>query len=181
LTTPGGALSRVAVGDISARNFGLLIAYVLPGFVALWGVGYASETVRSWLMGVGSNGPSVGGFLYVILGSVACGMTASAVRWAALDRLHHSTGLHCPKFDFSKLQGKLDAFERIVEYHYQYYQFYGNTLIALLFAYPMWRVHGNGSLLTDFLFLGVEAVFAAGSRDALRLFYRRGTQLLGEK
>lgn len=169
------------MGDISARNFGILIAYVLPGFVALWGLGYLSETVHGWLVGVGTSGPSVGGFLYVFLGSIACGMTAAAFRWAFLDTLLHATGLRKPVLDFSKLKEREEAFERVVEYHYHFYQFYGNTLVSLLLAYPLWRgVAGGGGPLTDCAFLLIEAVFAAGSRDALRLFYRRASQLLGE-
>ncbi len=177
----GGVLSGSSVGDISARNFGLLIAYVLPGFIALWGVGYTSEAVRTWLIGAGSAGPSVGAFLYVLLGSIACGMTASVIRWAILDTLHHSTGLKKPVLNFSRFQTREDAFERVVAYHYQYYQFYGNTLVALLFTYPVWRAHtGGGGLLADSIFMFILVVFIAGSRDALRLFYRRASQLLGE-
>lgn len=167
--------------DLSARNFGLLIAYVLPGFVALWGLSYVSPTVSGWLAGAGAAGPSVGGFLYVFLASVGCGMTASVVRWALLDTLHHRTGIRMPIFDFSKYQEKLEAFERISEHHYQYYQFYGNTLVALLIAYPLWRAFGaGGSIGTDLAFVAIGAFFVAGSRNALRLFYGRATQLLGE-
>lgn len=181
LSTPGGALCRVAVGDLSARNFGLLIAYVLPGFVVLWGLSYVSPTIASWLSGAGAAGPSVGGFLYVFLASVALGMTASAGRWAALDSLHHATGLRAPYFDFSGIQEKLEGFERLVADHYQYYQFYGNTLIAMLVSYPLWRLRGDaGSVHTDLVFLSLALLFFAGSRDALRIFYRRASQLLGE-
>ena len=170
------------MGELSARNFGLLIAYVLPGFVALWGLSYTSETVHAWLVGAGTAGPSVSGFLYVLLGSVGCGMTASAVRWALIDTAHHATGVRRPRLDFSNLPTRLEAFERVSEYHYQYYQFYSNTLIALLFAYPLWRRLGSGgSWLTDLGFVLLEAVFAAASRDALRHFYRRASQLLGEE
>jgi hypothetical protein len=40
--------------DVTGQNFGLLIAYVLPGLTALWGVSFFSDTVRSWLNGPGS-------------------------------------------------------------------------------------------------------------------------------
>jgi hypothetical protein len=169
------------VGELSARNFGLLIAYVLPGFVVLWGLSFVSPTVNAWLLGAGATGPTVGGFLYVFLASVGCGMSASVVRWALLDTLHHRTGLRAPYLDFSRLHERLEGFERIVADHYQYYQFYSNTLVALLGAYPLWRLSGgSGGVLTDFGFLAIELVFLAGSRDALRLFYRRASQLLGE-
>lgn len=169
------------MGDLSARNFGLLIAYVLPGFVVLWGLGYVSPTIASWLSGAGSTGPSVGGFLYVFLASVGCGMTASAYRWTLLEQVLHRTGIRKPYFNFAMFHERLQGFERIVADHYQYYQFYGNTFIALVVAYPLWRLHGSsGSLFTDAAFLIIEVVFFAGARDALRVFYRRASQLLGE-
>lgn len=168
------------MAELSARNFGLLIAYLIPGFLALWGLSFFSPTVADWLRGSGAAGPSVGGFLFVLLASIAAGMTVSGIRWAVLDRFHAATGLKRPHLNFGNLPGKLDVFEQINEHHYRYYQFYGNALVALLFAYPTWRLHGGGGWAADLGFLLIEVVFAAGSRDALRNFYRRATQLLGE-
>jgi hypothetical protein len=37
--------------EMSQKNFGLLIAYLLPGFVVLWGISFFSPTVQSWLTG----------------------------------------------------------------------------------------------------------------------------------
>lgn len=170
-----------AVGDLSGRNFGLFIAYLIPGFLALWGLGCLSSPLHVWLLGAGESGPSVVALLYVVIASVASGMSVSALRWAVVDRVHHATGIRRPRLDFRRLDEKLQAFERLTEYHYQYYQFYANSLVALSFAYPMWRRSSHeGGLGTDVLFLIVQAAFAAGSRDALRQFYHRASQLLGE-
>jgi len=40
--------------DVPPGNFGVLIAFVLPGFIVLWGVSYFSATVRLWLSGAGT-------------------------------------------------------------------------------------------------------------------------------
>jgi hypothetical protein len=169
------------VGDLSARNFGLLIAYVIPGFVVLWGLSFVSPTIAAWLSGAGASGPTVGGFLYVFLASIAGGMTASAFRWATLDTVHHRTGVRLPLLNFAAINEKLSGFERVVQDHYQYYQFYGNTMVALLVSYPLWRASGEGGgLLTDFAALTLLCVFFAGSRNALQVFYRRAVDLLGE-
>lgn len=169
------------MGDLSGRNFGLLIAYVLPGFVALWGLSYPSEAVRAWLFGAELAGPGVGSVVHLFLASVACGMTASAVRWAALDWLHHRTGVPRPRWDDSRLPERLVAYEFFIEIHYRYYQFYGNTLVALFFAYSLWRrspsAVGFGWVDIGVVFIG--GVFIAGSRDALRKYYSRTSLLLG--
>ena len=166
--------------DISNKNFGLLIAYVLPGAVALTGVSSFSATVRSWLTNPSDASPTVGGFLFVTLASVAAGMTASAVRWAVIDTLHHHTGIAKPAWDDSKLSDRLHAFEALVENHYRYYQFYSNSLIAMLFSYAAWRPSlGGGPRGSDLGVLLLAAVFFAVSRDNLRRYYGRAAVLLG--
>lgn len=168
---------------VSARNFGLLIAYVLPGFVTLWAVALVSPAVRVWLVGSTAAGPNVSGFMYVLIASVAAGMTVSAVRWATVDWLHAVTGLVRPAWDDARLGKRLGAFEALVENHYRYYQFYANMLVALGLAYPTWCLSAGGSLFqpTDWGFLLVEGVFFAASRDALGRYYRRSAILLGTR
>lgn len=170
----------------NTRNFGLLIAYVLPGFVILLGAGSMSDAVRVWLVGVSTastSGPTVGSVLYVGLASIGSGMTASVVRWALVDTTHHLTGLVRPSLDESRLTERLDAFDYLVEQHYRYYQFYGNSLVALAAAYTMWRCSPHAATVelgwVEALLLMISAVFAAGSRDALRKYYTGSILLLG--
>lgn len=111
--------------DVTGQNFGLLIAYVLPGLTALWGVSFFSATVRGWLNGPGSEQPTVGGFLYVTIASIAAGLTVSTVRWMTVDQLHEATGLRRPPFDYTRLQANLEGFDLLVRHHYDYYKFHG--------------------------------------------------------
>ncbi|MGD9689157.1 MAG: hypothetical protein AB7K52_00600 [Phycisphaerales bacterium] len=171
------------MGELTARNFGLLIAYVLPGFVGLWGLGYLSEPVRTWLSGAGPAGPSMGGVLYVLVASIGCGMTASAVRWALVDSVYHRTGLRRPAWDDSKLPERLDAFEALVDNHFRYYQFYSNSMVSAAAAYAAWRWSPDTPKppvgLLEVVLLLLLFVFIAGSRDALRRYYGRTALLLG--
>jgi len=109
------------VNDVTAGNFGLLVAYLLPGFVSLLGLAAYSETVRTWLTAGAATGPTVGGFLYLTLASITTGLLVSTVRWALLDSLHHATGVRRPEWDFGNLSKRLPAFELLVESHYRYY------------------------------------------------------------
>jgi hypothetical protein len=166
--------------DLSGRNFGLLIAYVVPGTVVLLGLAALSPAVQAWLLTPYSATPTVGGFLFATLASVAAGMTASAVRWATVDRLHHWTGIAKPTWDDSTLPQRLEAFEALVEAHYRYYQFHSNSLVAMLFAYLAWRpLLGDRLITLDLGIVFLAAIFFAVSRDNLRRYYGRAAVLLG--
>lgn len=171
--------------ELSPFNFGLIIAYVVPGFVTLWGLSYHSETVRDWLAVAPATAPTVGGLLYSTLASIACGMIVSAVRWAIIDTIHHCTGVRLPRWDFSLLPERLDAYRTLIELHYVHYQFDANTLVALSFAYVAWRSAVGGWAYqwgaVDIGFVVVCVFLFLGSRDALRKYYRRAGELLTPK
>lgn len=169
--------------QVSTRNFGLLIAYVVPGLVVVSTMGDYSQTVRSWFGVFPGFAPTVAGFLYTTLASVAAGMTVGAIRWLLVDWLHHNTGIERPEWDFSALQANYRAFAYMVESHYRYYQFYGNMLVALVIA-----VIGQSSLLFPLsekppilivVLIGLLALFYVASRDALRKYYAHTTGFLG--
>jgi hypothetical protein len=169
------------MSTLSGQNFGLIIAYLLPGFVSLWGVSYFSPTVESWIIASQQGSPSVAGFMYISLASLAAGVTVSAVRWAIIDHLHHATGIVPPVWKFANLEGKLQGYLALIENHY-HYQFYANMFIAAAFSCSA-KVLSTGysssvhaGPLLGFILL--EAILFAGSRDTLRKYYTRTQQLL---
>ncbi len=170
--------------ELSDKNFGIAIAYLIPGFVVLWGASYLSGTVNGWLRIGDSAGsePTIGSFLYVLLGSLAAGLVVSALRWATVDTLHHATGVAPPSLNFSALHDQLESFVLIVEANYRFYQFYSNTAVAILIAAAC-QLNASGSIGgTRVWIVGilVEVVLLAGSRDALKRYYDRTRALLGE-
>ncbi|MEZ6146946.1 MAG: hypothetical protein R3B91_16325 [Planctomycetaceae bacterium] len=65
----------------------------------MWGGSHHSQTLQGWLGQSSGELPTVGGFLYVTLGSIAyAGMMASTLRWLLIDTLHHWTGLRQPRW-----------------------------------------------------------------------------------
>ena len=168
--------------EVSPFNFGLIAAYLVPGFVALWGAAYPFPCLRTWLIAPPENLPTVGGLLYVTIASLAAGTTASAVRWLVFDTFHHHTGVEPPRWDFGLLPERLDAYQTLIEIHYRYYQLHANLLVALVFAYVArftatpWRAYHPGAV--DLGFVVVCAVLFLGSRDALRKYYHRAGELL---
>ncbi len=100
------------------RHFGLIIAFLLPGFTALCGLSVFSSTLASWLTAEPTRNPSLGGLLYVLLGSLAAGLVVSVIRWAVIDSWHHATGISRPQLDFSRLTENLPAYLLAVEHNF---------------------------------------------------------------
>ena len=170
------------MSELSEKNFGLLIAYVLPGFVTLWGISLFSPMVDSWITTSQHGAPTVAGFLYVTLASLAAGLTVSAIRWIFIDNLHHATGVQPPRWEFANLDDRLQGFLALVENHYRYYQFYANSVVAGGMAYATYSSSNNANLCQPgwerLGFILLELVLLAGSRDALRKYYMRVERLL---
>jgi len=171
------------MNTLSNENFGLVIAYVLPGFVALWGVSFFSPTVESWITVSQQGAPTVAGFMYVTLASIGTGLPVSGVRWAIIDSIHHLTGLTRPAWKFVNLDDKLQGFITLNEAHYRYYQFYANMFVAVGFTYTAWLVwNGKGLQAAGWAnlhFVVMEIVLFVNSRDTLAKYYSRVAQLLG--
>lgn len=169
------------MSDVNRDNFGPLIAYLVPGATALWGLSLFQPSLHSWFVAIPPDAPSLGGFLYVTVASLAVGMVVSAVRWTIVDNLHFLCGISLPNLDFSRLGNRVDAFNLLICIHYQHYQFYANMLIATAFAYVCYRVH-LGTIwplgLVDCTVVLLEVIFFVTSRDTLKKYYMRSHQLL---
>jgi hypothetical protein len=169
--------------DTPSRQFGLLIAYLLPGFIGLAGVAAIVPPVALWLRPLDATAPGVGASLYTLLSATTVGMIVSCFRWLVIDAIHHRSGVRQPQWNDARLDQRLEAFDYLVENHYRYYQFYANALVALLWAYPAQRVLQTSPLLgigTDLGVLIICAALFAGSRDALAKYYQRTARLIGE-
>ncbi len=166
--------------DILNRQFGLVIAYLLPGFVVLAGLAPLVPVVAGWLQA--DQTASFGAPLYALLAATAAGMVVSCFRWLIVDQIHSFTGLGGPAFNARALEERPAAFTLLIESHYRYYQFYSNTLVAVAGTYSMHRWLGTSPHLrfnTDLGVLVLCAVLFAGSRDALAKYRGRSRQLIG--
>jgi len=170
------------VRETSSLNFGLIIAYLVPGFVALWGASYHSPTVRAWLAADPHNAPGVGGLLYATIGAIAVGVILSAFRWALIEPLHHRMGVTPPDWDFSLLDSRLSAYQAMVEQHFRYHQFCADMFLALVLAHAArMAAYAAGSYPWGWLDIAVPLVTVVlffGSRDALAKYYARAGAIL---
>lgn len=167
--------------DVTSNNFGVLIAYLVPGATALWGLSSFSLSLRAWFAATPTDAPTISGFLYLTVASLAVGMTVTAIRWACVDLVHAATGLKAPDLDFSQLPGKVDAFNLLIEIHYRHYQFYSNMFVATAITWICHRINIQPPCQISWIdpgFLLVEAVFFLTSRDTLKKYHERTQQLL---
>lgn len=164
--------------NYTSESFGLLIAYLIPGSILLWGIGQEHPEALSWLGTAEENQHSIGGFLYGSVASIACGLLASTVRWLLIDSIHHRTGISKPKWNLSVLYERTAAFEVLIEIHYRYYQFYANSLVAgIAAALIHWQL--NGFTVAELIILGVlTPLFFLSSRDTLSKYYSRVETML---
>ncbi len=164
--------------EIFNRQFGLAIAYLLPGFIALAGIAPLVPVVSVWLEA--GQTASLGAPLYALLAATATGMIVSCFRWALVDPLHTLTGVVAPTFDARALSEHPTVFNFLVESDYRYYQFDANTLVAIIWTYSIFRafrVLPRLGLVSDIGIIVLSLVLFAGSRDALFKYRSRIKQL----
>jgi hypothetical protein len=173
--------------DLNEDSFGLLIAFLLPGFILLWGLSFTSPVVANWLTTTSAEHAStVGGFLYSTLASLALGLLISAARWLLIDHVLERLGIHGKGLKYEKLKDKdvLATYQAIVANHYRYYQYYSNSLVAIAGAFVAyvfekhqekdptipWYVYTGFVLLVVVLFLA--------SCDSLKKMYEKMKAIL---
>ena len=165
----------------SSIDLGVLIAFVAPGFMVLEALALRFHEASDWVEQALKSDQSVGAFLFAALASLSLGLVVSGVRALALDWLYKRgivirvrvrgwcmsaellKPIEVPQTNFRLLdkEGSRDAYLLIVENYYRYYQFYSNTLIAVLVLV----VCAWNKLPTSHLAIGL-----AGSVAALVLF-----------
>jgi len=166
-----------------SENFGVLIAFLLPGFLVVWGLSFSFDEIATWLANSNADGsPTVGGFLYATLASLSLGLLTSAIRWAIIDHLMNFCGVDETEINYANLgdEHRYTAFVGAIENHYRYYQYYANTLTALLMVYAVYCIVGAGELMSwlTLIVLAVTVILFLGGRDALIKFYDKARNIL---
>lgn len=75
--------------EISGRQFGLLIAYLLPGFIGMAGMAPLSDTVSAWLKGQSLGTAGVSPSIFTLMGAITLGLIISCFRWMLVDSVLH--------------------------------------------------------------------------------------------
>ena len=151
----------------------------------IWGVSHYSPAVEQWFGFAAQVETTVGGFLFVLLASLATGVFVSGLRWATIDRVMRWTGTKRPALNEANWAepDKLAAFSRANEDFYRYYQFYSNMIIASILTFGL-SMNALGLLpwerpvITVLLVIG-EIILFTSARNSLENYYRAAARIVG--
>lgn len=127
-------------------DFGLLLAYFVPGFIALKGVAFFSSKVRA-VVQAGDTG--AGHTMALVALALVAGLGVNVVRFSTLDFTFRVdltkiawAGVEGPEHrpvyrvdpDYYRLveEGRLEAYRETKSEDLRIFQFYGNVLVALV-------------------------------------------------
>lgn len=163
----------------SLNDFGLVIAYVIPGFAFLFGCTACMHDLHGMEQALDIGSLTVAALVILIIIAVASGLLVQTVRWLLIDSIHHNTGIKPGNWNFKVLSEQMMAFERLTENHYRFYQFYSGMVVSLVWILAC-RVSKVGVFFegTNFLLIALSILMFLGSRDTLRKYYQHLNSIL---
>lgn len=172
--------------DVTSTSFGLLIAFLLPGFVGVYSVTFWSATVKHVFERFLTAESNVGLLLMLVLAALAAGLQVTAVRWLLYESWRSRRTRLGPN-DFAALgssEDRLAAFRAAADEHYRYHQFWGGMSIVIPFLYWGLRSTNCADLAIAcnanafWVFLVIEAVTIKAAIEAYRNYVSRARQIM---
>jgi hypothetical protein len=134
----------VYVNQISTNNFGIVIAFIIPGIILLLGLAGVVPAIETLLWAnADSTAPSVVGAIYLLIVSIGLGVLISGLRYFTIDTLlrwssgRYKIGCKLPAISYANLAGKQAEYTGLIENYYKFYQFYANSLVALIITFVL--------------------------------------------
>lgn len=171
--------------DVTSTSFGLVIAFLLPGFVGLYSLTFWSANVQEMFHTFLTAQSNLGLFLLVVLVALVIGLLVTPLRWLLFERFLCKSYFLTPD-DFAELgtEAKLVAFRAATDELYRYHQFWGGTAIAMLPLYVGWLWDSWSFLnyaeisLSIIGFITVEVVTGLAAIEAYRRHITRSKRIL---
>ncbi len=148
--------------DVTTTSFGLLIAYLLPGTVALYGAVFWSQSLAEVYRTSLSAKSDATLFLLIAIAALVVGLLINTARWLFFERaLCKEYRLSPDVFRSFTDEHKLQTFLLVIEETFRYQQFLGNIAIQTPFLYLSWLKWYDSSLIGDTGFLTITIIFCA--------------------
>lgn len=124
--------------DITTTSFGLVIAYLLPGFLGLYSLSFWSLGLRKMFGAFLTAQSTVGLFLLVVVAALVVGLLVNSLRWAIYESWRRD-GLKPD--ELAKLgtnPAMLPAYLQRIDENFRYHQFSGGASVVLPILYLGW-------------------------------------------
>src|SRR5262245_28082184 len=173
--------------DLFSKSFDHLLAFVLPGLVAIWGYSYWDPAgLGAWFHTAATAETTIGGFLFLVLAALAVGVFMSGARWLLLENLLHVFPSPPALKDERRAEdGVREAYADARHNHYYYYLFYANMFCALPVVFIGWKLNQNPApSWSEFFwklgaFVAAEVVLFSSARNAISRFKTKAVKILG--
>lgn len=179
----GGEISQ----DKLTQGFGIIIAYICPGFLTLVGLQERFPSVKAWLGTAAAANAQAGSFLFAVMIALATSMLlwslgsfliedllAGWFKWIKLPE--QTVSLE----EIRKQPGAEAAYRDLRDQHYRYYQFHASMVVSLPIIYWAWiDIHSfSNSWPTTIVSVIIEFVLGRNAYSQLKRYRERREKLL---
>jgi hypothetical protein len=176
----------MAIKDVTSTSFGLVIAYLLPGVVALFSLSFWYSSARDAFHTFLTSKSNLGLFLFLLLGALTLGLVISTVRWLVYERLLSPLCGRRPTDDEWRRmseENRFVAFRAAVDETLRYHQCFGGLTIAAPALFFGWLnsldAHGAQRAVLIVAFGALEGILAVSSVAAFRRYLKFVRAILG--
>ena len=175
--------------DVTSTSWGLLIAFVLPGLVAFYSLGFWLADVEELFNTFVTPRSNIGLLLLVFAAANVMGVQVALLRGLLYEQCL-CRSRHLDPADFGALgkdENRLAAFRAVAEEHYRYHQFWGSMSIVMPIFAVGWMVDLRGCLhwwqilVAVSAFVVIEGATVCGAIVAYRKYVDRGKHILKGK
>jgi hypothetical protein len=146
--------------DITTTSFGLIIAYLLPGFVGLYSLTFWFNSIKEVARTFYAAQSDLGLALVLLGAALVIGLQINALRFLLFERLLCRT-LRIDPANFSRLMEapRLTAFTTVIEENFRYHQFFGGITLLIPPLYAGLLKYYNPMLMSDYQLHLITACF----------------------
>lgn len=178
--------------DITTTSFGIIIAYLIPGLIILFGLiyfsGYYEKMFNLDLLSDRYfrflSDSQLYLFLILMLLSTCIGLLINILRFFFFQRWRcKDIELRNENFKNITDETKLNVFRTLADENFRYHQFYGNIFFAILFLLITWFIFSQifiwKKIVISIIILLFDYVIYKGTIGAYKIYVERGNNIFG--
>jgi hypothetical protein len=166
---------------LTKTTFGLVIAYLLPGFAALYGLSWWSDEVTSFLTESKAAETSAGIVTFTLMACLTIGLLLNAFCWIFIQRIICGFCLDIKPIGSAPMDLPLHG--STLDENFRYCQFYGSMVFAngIIFGGWLYSADCFCPIIATFGFFTLEIVCILSAVEAFRRYTTNYNNLNKEK